>query len=118
MKMVPESVPHPISQIIPFPVPPVVRIVPKDGVTIPIFAMSASANVSMLPNEWERWCSILKEDALPKHIKYRISGMKEPQVVSRMVTEMKSSELTEKRNVQAMGELAPFTVKHPSHYAS
>lgn len=97
MKMTPEIIAHPVSQVVGFMIPPMIRLAPPERGAYPIFAVSATANVSLLPNEWERWCSILKEDALTKYVKYRLSGMKEPQVVSKMVSEMKSSELTDKK---------------------
>lgn len=42
------------------------------------------------------WCSILKEPALVRYIKYKLSGMKETQVVARMMSKMRTSDLTKK----------------------
>lgn len=105
--LVPEAVSHPVSQIIPILVPPVSRVV--DGKSI--FAMSASGSVRVTPSQWEVWCSILKEGALTKYIKYRLSNMKETQVVAKMVSEIRPEDMVEKKNHNKIREIAPFTIR-------
>jgi len=92
-KRAPEAVAHPVSQIIPFLVVPISRVVSGK----PIFAMVPSGSVSIIPTRWEHWCSILKDNALTKHIQYRMAGMTETAVVSKMVTEMRPTDLDRER---------------------
>ena len=111
--LVPEAFAHPISQLITNLVPPVARsVIPagqKDAVSI--FAMSSNTDMCMQPNPWEVWCSVLKEQALVKYVSYRLSGMKQPAVVAKMVGEMKESELTDKKNLETLRTVAPFTMR-------
>lgn len=109
-KQVPEAITHPVSQIISIMVPPVVRKVNGE----PKFAISADGSPDLSPSQWEIWCSVLKEGALVKYIKYRLSGMKETQVVAKMMNEMRASDLTEKKNVNTIGKIAPFTMRNRS----
>lgn len=111
-KRVPEVITHPVSQIIPFLERPMARVVVRDGKTMPVFAMNASAKVNLYPSEWETWCSILKEDALSKYIKYRLADMNESQVIAKMVSEMRLSDLTDKKNMERIKEIAPYTITY------
>lgn len=114
---VPEAITNPISHIIPYLRKPLIQTRPEPNPVngqveeTPFFAMSKPNMDDMYPNGWERWCSILKEPALTKYIRYRVvgNGMTEPQVVSKMVMEMRSSDLVEQKNMDLLGQLAPFT---------
>lgn len=110
MKRIPEVVTHPVSQIVSMLLPPVTRTVNEKA----IFAVASGMDVSLSPTQWESWCSILKEQALVKYIKYRLSGMSETQVVAKMVSEMRPSDLTEKKNLNMIDTIAPFTMRHQS----
>ena len=111
--LVPEAFVHPISQLITNLITPVARSinVENNPEPISIFAMSSGTNMSSTPNPWEVWCSILKADALVKYVNYRISGMKQPAVVAKMVSEMKESELTDKKNIDTLRNVAPFSMR-------
>lgn len=110
MKAIPEVVTHPVSQVVPMMIPPVVRSMNDN----PIFAIGATHKATLAPNQWETWCSILKEGALVKYIKYRLAGMNEAQVVSKMVGEIRRSDLVEKKNQTMIDDIAPFTITHRS----
>ena len=107
LKMVPESVVHPVSQMVMLMIPPVARVVDEKR----IFAMSAEGSPSTASNQWELWCSILKEPALTKYIKYRLASMKPIHVMSKMVSEMRDSDLTDSKNKGVMKDLVPFTMR-------
>lgn len=95
-QLVPEILPHPVSQISSFLVRPMLRTRPAevDGnkVMQPFFAMQVRGDVKMLPGPWERWCSKLKEPALAKYIRYRLTNMKEHEVVAIMLREIPKSQ--------------------------
>jgi hypothetical protein len=116
-KRVPEVITHPVSQIIPFLERPMARVVSRDGKSMPVFAMNATAKVNLYPSEWETWCSILKEEALSKYIKYRLADMNEPQVIAKMVSEMRPSDLTDKKNMDRIKEIAPYTITYENRNA-
>ena len=100
-KQVPEVIMHPVSQVVSILIPPVIRNV--DGEVK--FGMYAKQPVNPIPNQWEKWCLVLKSAALVKYTKYRLSGMTESAVMSKMTTEMKPSELVEKKNLIALNEM-------------
>lgn len=117
-KRVPEAIAHPVSQIIPFLEKPMTRVVKRDGKMVPVFAMTATTKVNLYPSEWEVWCSILKEEALSKYIKYRLNDMSETQVIAKMVSEMRPSDLTDQKNMERIKEIAPYTITYESRNAS
>ena len=114
LKLVPEAAPHPVSQIIPNLLVPVVRLYNEK----PIFAMRADRDVDLSPDQWERTCLIFKKEALVRYVKYRISGESQVVVVSKMVSEMRASDLVEKKNVEMFNELTPFTMKRRDEIGS
>ena len=93
-KAVPEAMVHPVSQIIPSLHKTPVMMYNEE----PIFAIDSNVDVSPMPTSWESWCMILKNDALIKYVRYRVSGMTPIETVNRMTSEMKPSELAEKKN--------------------
>jgi len=105
-KMVPEAMVHPISQLIPSLKVPVVA---ENGENV-IFAMDSGASVSPTPDKWEVWCSILKMNAITKHVKYRLSGMSVPTAIGTMMSEMKKSELTDKKNWIKLADMGPNVI--------
>lgn len=105
LSRVPEVIRHPVSQIIPNLIVPVVRMRDDEA----IFAMSADSEVCLQPSIFEVYCSILKKEAITKYIKYRMSGMKGAQTVARLVTELRPSDLTDSKNVEKMKNLVPYT---------
>lgn len=100
-KEVPEAVMHPVSQVISILIPPVVRDVNGEVK----FAMYAEQPVNPIPNQWEKWCLVLKDTALTKYLKYRLSGMTEGTVMSKMTNEMRESDLVEKKNMFKLNEI-------------
>lgn len=91
-QLIPEILPHPVSQISRFLVRPMLRTrsaeVDGNKVMQPFFAMQVRGDVKMLPGPWERWRSKLKEPALAKYIRYRLTNMKEHEVVAIMLREI------------------------------
>ncbi|KAK3626086.1 hypothetical protein LTR22_023302 [Elasticomyces elasticus] len=63
-KMVPEAMVHPISQLIPQMLCPVVRKTPNG----PSFSIITTAKVSMSPNGYENFCKYLKMSALKTYV--------------------------------------------------
>ena len=108
LKLVPESIPHPVSRVVSALIPPTVRL--HDGNAV--FAMYADLKLTVSPNQWERLCLFLKKDALVKYVKYRVSGMSEPEVTAKMMAEMRASDLIEKRNMEKFDELFPYSFRH------
>jgi len=95
-QLIPEILPHPVSQISRFLVRPMLRTrsaeVDGNKVMQPFFAMQVRGDVKMLPGPWERWRSKLKEPALAKYIRYRLTNMKEHEVVAIMLREIPKSQ--------------------------
>lgn len=72
-----------------------------------IFAIDAGAFVSPSPDRWEVWCSILKMNAITKHVAYRLRGISAVQAISTMMSEIKKSELTDMKNWIRLTEMTP-----------
>jgi len=104
-KMVPEAMVHPVSQLIPYILMPPVQMRGDEAV----FAIDPQVSVDPTPSVWESWCSILKREALIKYVKYRISQMTPIETITRMSSEMKRHELTEKKNWDKLVRLSPTT---------
>ena len=67
---VPKCLGHPISQLIPYIVIPAVKV--YNGTMV--FAISGRVTVSGTPDQWERWCMLLKTTALLKYMRMRLNG--------------------------------------------
>jgi len=93
-KRVPEAMVHPVSQLIPYMHKEPIQIV--NGT--PVFAIDSQVEIVSQPNPWESWCMILKDQALVKHVKYRISDMTPSETITRMTSDMRMQDLAEKKN--------------------
>ncbi len=103
-KMVPEAMVHPISQLIPS-----IKMNPiavTNGVAR--YAIDANGYINPVPDKWESWCGFLKAAAIVKYVKYRISGSSPPESVSIMLSEMKMSELSDKKNWHKLADLNSY----------
>jgi hypothetical protein len=107
-KLVPEAMVHPISQLIPYMMDELVTQVERDGNVIVVFAISSQANVSQTPSPWETWCSILRKDAITKHVLYRTMGKTPTETIHKMSSEMKHTELADKQNWNKLTDLGPL----------
>ena len=106
-KLVPEAMVHPVSQLLPYMRDELVTQVERDNEMVAVFAISSQVDVRQTPDQWERWCGILKKNAIVKYVKYRTSGKRQTESVHKMTSEMKASELAEKSNWSKLTDLGP-----------
>lgn len=102
-RTVPEAMVHPISQLI----PSLYKELVMKRNELPVFVIDASVSVNPTPSQWESWCMILKTEALVKYVKYRLTGTTPLETMQRMTSEMKLSELAEKKNWQKLTTFNP-----------
>ncbi len=100
-RMVPEAMVHPISQLIPQIVPPVVRKTPKG----PAFAIPNTAKMSMSPSGHENFCKYLKVAALKVYVRYRLDGKTEDESVILVSQSLKDTEMFDGKNLHRGREL-------------
>ncbi|KAJ6010129.1 hypothetical protein N7499_004467 [Penicillium canescens] len=93
-KRVLEAMVHPVSQLIPYLLKEPIQL--RDGA--PVFAIDSNVHITPQPNPYESWCMILKDQALVKYVKYRISDMTPSETITRMTTDMRMQDLAEKKN--------------------
>ncbi|KAH9827835.1 hypothetical protein Tdes44962_MAKER02769 [Teratosphaeria destructans] len=95
-KMVPEAMGHPISQLIPQMLSPVVRNTSKG----PSFSIVSTAKVTMSPNGHENFCKYLKMEALKTYVRHRLDGKSEHESMAVMAQLMKDTEMFDGKNLQ------------------
>jgi len=100
-KMVPEAMIHPISQLIPQMVSPIIRKTPKG----PSFSIISTAKVSVSPNGYENFCRYLKKNALKTYVRYRLDGKNEDEAIVLMSQSMKDTEMFDGKNLHRGREL-------------
>lgn len=94
-KKMPEVLSHPLSNIVPYVQFPVVKKLSDGSV---IFCISKKIKLRNGPDQWELWCSLLKSSALIKYAKWRGSDNSATTSATNMMSEMKVSELVDKKN--------------------
>ncbi|KAK6436901.1 hypothetical protein LTR95_006905 [Oleoguttula sp. CCFEE 5521] len=104
-KMVPEAMVHPISQLTPSIMTPVVRKTPKG----PSFSIVSNAKVSVTPNGHENFCRYLKMNALKTYVRYRLDGKTENESATLMMQSMKDTEMFDGKNLHRGRELVHGT---------
>lgn len=105
-KKMPEVLSYPISNIVPYVQAPVVKKV-SDGTVI--FCISKKIKLRNGPDRWELWYSLLKSSALIKYTKWRGADNSASVSVTNMMSEMKISELVDKKNTAKFSELMNIT---------
>ncbi|KAG5970019.1 hypothetical protein E4U58_000822 [Claviceps cyperi] len=96
-KRMPEILGHPLSNILPYIQFPVVRKKADGSV---FFCISKMFKFTNGPIQWEKWCSLLKGPALIKYAKWRMTDNAPGISATSMMSEMKISELVEKKNTE------------------
>ncbi|KAK5162693.1 uncharacterized protein LTR77_011246 [Saxophila tyrrhenica] len=100
-KLVPEAMVHPISQLIPQMLSPVIRKTPNG----PTFSIVSTAKVSMSPTGHENFCKYLKMSALKTYVRYRLDGASEDDSILAMSRTLKDTEMFDGKNLHRGREI-------------
>ncbi|KAG6280922.1 hypothetical protein E4U47_004930 [Claviceps purpurea] len=90
-KKMPEVLSHPLSNIVPYVLFPVVKK-REDGSAC--FRISNKIKLRNSPGQWEVWCSLLKSSALIRYAKWRAYGDSAATSAANMMSDMKITELS------------------------
>lgn len=101
-----EVLPYPISRLVMYVGVPVVR----NGNNGPFYAISSKVNLGKGPSHWERWCMLVKTNALTKYLGGRLTGSMPMKAIMSITEEMNVTQLVETKNVQKYNELLNITV--------
>ncbi|KAG6316879.1 hypothetical protein E4U44_000361 [Claviceps purpurea] len=98
-KKMPEVLSLPLSSIVPYVLFPVVKK-REDGSAC--FCISKEIKLRNSPDQWERWCSLLKSSALIKYAMWRAHGKSAATSAAEMMSYMKKTELFNKENLDKL----------------
>ncbi|KAG6192106.1 hypothetical protein E4U36_000005 [Claviceps purpurea] len=98
-KKMPEVLSLPLSSIVPYVLSPVVKK-REDGSAC--FCISKEIKLRNSPDQWERWCSLLKSSALITYATWRAHGKSAATSAAEMMSYMKKTELFNKENLDKL----------------
>ncbi|EMR68317.1 hypothetical protein UCREL1_4671 [Eutypa lata UCREL1] len=93
-KMVPEAMVHPLSRLITAMSQPVL-VETTDG---PKYTIPRGTTIGTVPSGFERFCALLKKDALRSYVKHRLNGETESSAIFKMQSSMRDTEMFEQEH--------------------